>query len=56
MTKLLEIEACYQCTRASRGTFRLQCSGRNGPVIEDEDTIPDWCPLLDAPDAEEVTG
>ena len=57
MTKLLGINGCYQCTNASQrnsgGTFHLQCGGRNGPVIKDEDTIPDWCPLPDEPDEDD---
>jgi hypothetical protein len=47
MKKIIEIEACFECPKLS-GSSSWKCRKSN-MNIEDITTIPDWCPLEDAP-------
>jgi hypothetical protein len=47
MKKIIEIEACFECPKL-RGLYSWKCKKSN-KNIEHIVTIPDWCPLEDAP-------
>lgn len=50
MKKILEIEACENCTHmVGNGDYEiLECELKDFKMIEDEYSIPSWCPLPDA--------
>lgn len=52
MIKLVKITACYQCPRCIMDhQYIYRCAnGSIGKVIDDADTIPDWCLLPDTPE------
>jgi len=56
VTKMLRIEACYECKHRTWYTNRADCKvwlclnpDTNGALIPHHDAIPAWCPLPDAP-------
>lgn len=51
MTKMLRIMSCCDCKYQWYGDYPMCCL--SDPInrrIEDMATIPDWCPLPDAPE------
>jgi hypothetical protein len=49
MTKMIRIESCGECGDWCRVGQKLECNSA-GDVIDDTRSLPEWCPLEDAPE------